>query len=88
MKPLKTNEIVGVILEAGVVKAKGSFIKLAILGILAGIFIALAAYGSTMGSFNLLADPNSYGLGRVIAGSLFTVGLMLVVTAGFLLATL
>jgi formate/nitrite transporter len=74
------------ILEAsiGVAKAKASAGtgKLAILGILAGAFIALAAQGSNMAGFNLLASGDTYGLGRALAGGVFTVGLMLVVIAG------
>jgi formate/nitrite transporter len=35
-----------------------------------------------MAAFNLLADPNSYGLGRCLAGVVFPTGLMLVILAG------
>lgn len=82
MKVLKSVEILEVVLLSAKEKAEARFLRLCVLGILAGIYIALAAYGSTMGAFNLLASPEYYGLGRVVAGSLFTVGLMLVVTAG------
>ncbi|MDR1815477.1 MAG: formate/nitrite transporter family protein [Clostridiales Family XIII bacterium] len=63
-------------------KAAGGTVKLLVLGILAGAFIAFAAQGSNMGAFNLLADPATYGLGRALAGAIFPVGLMLVVIAG------
>lgn len=53
-----------------------------ILAMLAGAYIALAAFGSTMISANLLATPASYGLGRCVAGLIFPVGLILVVIAG------
>ena len=69
-------------IEIGVEKGNGSFLKLAVLGVLAGAFIAMAAAGSNMAAFNLLASPETYGLGRALAGSVFTVGLMLVVAAG------
>ena len=63
-------------------KAGQTFIKLAILGILAGAFIAFAAQASSMIAFNLLASPETYGLGRALAGAIFPTGLILVVIAG------
>ncbi|MDR1908565.1 MAG: formate/nitrite transporter family protein [Spirochaetaceae bacterium] len=53
-----------------------------ILAFLAGAFIAFASEGSTMAAFNLFSNPETYGLGRVLAGVVFGAGLMLVVTAG------
>jgi len=53
-----------------------------ILGILAGAFIAFAAEGSNMAAFNLFAKPETYGLGKVLAGAIFGTGLMLVLIAG------
>ena len=82
MKPLSSKEILDIVVETGVKKAEGSFFKLSILGFLAGGFIAMAAAGSNMAAFNLLMNPETYGLGRAVAGVLFSVGLMLVVTAG------
>ena len=52
------------------------------LGILAGAFIAFAAEASTMAAYNLLANPATYGLGRTLAGAVFTAGLMFCVIAG------
>ena len=63
-------------------KAHLSVSKLIILGILAGAFIAFAAEASNMAAFNLLADPTKFGLGRLVAGAMFSVGLMLVVLTG------
>lgn len=82
MRALKPPEIMDSCIEIGVEKGNASFLKLAVLGILAGAFIAMAASGSNMAAFNLLASPETYGLGRAVAGALFTVGLMLVVAAG------
>jgi formate/nitrite transporter len=79
---LRPDEILEVSFTAAEGKAKGSFVKLSILGVLAGAFIAFAAEGSNMAAFNLLADPAKFGLGRVLAGAIFAVGLMLVVVAG------
>jgi len=53
-----------------------------ILGILAGAYIAFAAAGSNMAAFNLFAKSETYGLGKVLAGSVFGTGLMLVILAG------
>jgi formate/nitrite transporter len=53
-----------------------------ILAFFAGAFIAFASEGSTMAAFNLYSKPETYGLGRVLAGAVFGTGLMLVVTAG------
>ena len=53
-----------------------------ILGILAGAFIAFAAEGSNTAAFNLFAKPETYGLGKVLAGAVFGTGLMLVLIAG------
>lgn len=52
------------------------------LAIIAGAFIGFAAYGSNMAAHNLLADPNTFGLGRCLAGAIFGTGLMLVIVAG------
>ena len=65
-----------------VAKAKKPAVDLFLLGILAGVYIALAAAGSTMAAFNLLADPETFGLGRCMAGLVFPCGLMLVMLAG------
>ncbi|MDR0853182.1 MAG: formate/nitrite transporter family protein [Clostridiales Family XIII bacterium] len=78
----KPNELFDVSVEAAKGKANGSFLKLAVLGILAGAFIAIGAETSNMASFGLLAEADTYGLGRALAGCLFPVGLMLVVLAG------
>ncbi|MDR0851456.1 MAG: formate/nitrite transporter family protein [Clostridiales Family XIII bacterium] len=80
--PLKPQEILEVSLSAAETKAKSSFVKLAVLGFLAGAFIAFAAEGSNMAAFNLLANSATYGLGRALAGAIFGTGLMLVVLAG------
>lgn len=82
MKPLKPAEILEAAIETGVAKANGSFGRLFLLGILAGAFIAFAAEGSNMAAFNLLASPDTYGLGKCLAGAIFGTGLMLVVLAG------
>ena len=68
--------------EIAVTKANSSFVRLIVLGILAGAYIAFAAGAATMASYNLLASPDLYGLGRVLHGAVFTGGLIFCVIAG------
>lgn len=79
---LKPAEITDYTIAMAQDKAGGSFRKLFILGILAGAFIAFAAEGSNMAAFNLFASPETYGLGKALAGVVFGTGLMLVMLAG------
>ncbi|NBI63300.1 formate/nitrite transporter family protein [Clostridiales bacterium] len=82
VKDLKPAEILDTAIETGVVKSGGSFLRLLILGFLAGAFIAFAGAGSNTAAFNLLMDPGTFGLGKVLAGTIFTVGLMMVILTG------
>lgn len=79
---LSPKEIAKSTVQAGINKVKLSPLNQLILGILAGAFIAFAAEGSNMAAFNLFADSATYGLGKVLAGAVFGVGLMLVIIAG------
>lgn len=79
---LSPAEICSFTEETGIKKARLSVPKMLVLGILGGAFIAFASEGSTMAAFNLLAFPETYGLGRCVAGVVFPTGLILVVLAG------
>lgn len=79
---LTPPEITEATIQTGIKKSKMTSLNMIILGILAGAFIAFAAEGSNMASFNLLAKPETYGLGKVLAGAVFGTGLMLVLIAG------
>lgn len=79
---LTPAEITAAMIETGVRKASLAPAIQFLLGILAGVYIAFASEGSNMAAFNLLADPDTYGLGRCLAGAIFPGGLMLVVVAG------
>jgi formate/nitrite transporter FocA (FNT family) len=79
---LNPQEILNVSINVSEGKASASFSKLAVLGFLAGAFIAFAAQGSTMAGFGLIANASTYGMGRLVIGSVFAVGLMLIVLAG------
>jgi len=76
------SEITYTTIQTGIKKVSMKYSNQFILGILAGAFIAFAAEGSNMAAFNLFAKPETYGIGKVLAGAIFGTGLMLVVLAG------
>lgn len=82
MNHLKPIEIFEATVNAGVTKANSSFKKLLILGILAGAYIAFAGAAAAMGTFNLTAVPTTFGLGKILSGTIFAAGLVVVVLAG------
>jgi formate/nitrite transporter len=67
---------------AGAAKTDRKLLSVIVLAFLGGAFIAFGAEGSTTAAFNLLSKPETYGLGRALAGAVFGVGLMLVLVAG------
>ena len=75
-------EILEVTVQKGITKASTPVWKLICLGFLAGVFIAFASEGSNMAAFGLFAKPETYGLGKFVAGLIFPVGLILVLLAG------
>ena len=79
---LTPKEIVTATIETGIKKVKTKPLNQFILGILAGAFIAFASEGSNMAAFNLFAKPETYGLGKALAGVVFATGLLLVIIAG------
>ena len=82
MHSLTPPEIYEKVSDSGIGKANGSLIRLFLLGIMAGIFIALGAQASLMASFGLTSDPATFGVGKVVMGAVFPVGLMMVVLCG------
>lgn len=75
-------EIVDVAMAVCVKKVSTPYFKEFLLAILAGAFIGFASEGSNMAAFNLFARPETYGLGKCLAGAIFGTGLMLVIVAG------
>ena len=75
-------EILAYTSDVGVAKAQRKIFPLLILAFFAGAFIAFAAVGSNTAAYNLLDKPETYGLGRVLAGAVFATGLMIVIIAG------
>lgn len=82
MASLSHQETLNSLAVAMAAKASLPWLRAWVLAMLAGAYIALAAFGSTMISANLLASPATYGMGRCVAGLIFPVGLILVVIAG------
>lgn len=70
------------IITASVKKSTSSARRLLILGFLAGLFIAFAALASTIASMNLLKSPDTFGIGKLIQGLVFSGGLICVVLTG------
>ena len=79
---LSPDKILDKVSDVYVGKARASSKKLFILSFIAGVFIAFAAGGSTFASFNLLANKDSLGIGKLIQGLTFTPGLIFVLIGG------
>ncbi|GAA0127054.1 formate/nitrite transporter family protein [Clostridium sp. CTA-19] len=75
LSPLEVTEYVE---EVGVKKAKNKSIQTLFLGILAGAYIALGAFGSAVASHSV----TNFGLQKTVAGLVFPVGLLLVLICG------
>ena len=81
-KMLTPAEIAEYTIEAGVKKATTPSKKVLSSAFLAGAYIAFGALGSVGAAYNLLANPETYGLGKMVAGLMFPAGLMFVLIAG------
>ena len=81
LSALTTGEILEKVSDSGIAKAEGKTLRL-LWALLAGAYIAFGAQASQMVSFNLLADPDSLGVGRLVSAAVFPVGLMMVVLCG------
>jgi len=77
-----TGEMLQTIVHKFTKKAHRPYKDMILLGFLAGVFIALAGAGADMAAHNLLMNPATTGLGKVVSGIIFPVGLMLVVFGG------
>jgi len=75
-------EIAEYTVNTGIKKANTPAKKVLASAFLAGAYITFAALGSMGAAHNLLADPNTYGLGKFVAGLIFPAGLMFVLIAG------
>ena len=75
LSPLEITEYVE---EMGVKKASNKTGQTLLLGVLAGAFIALGAYGSAAASHSV----TNFGLQKIVAGIVFPVGLIFVLVCG------
>ncbi|WP_027624842.1 formate/nitrite transporter family protein [Clostridium lundense] len=75
---LKPNELCDVGINAAIGKAKLTSTQVILLGILAGAFIALGGFSSTVASHAI----SNFSLSKFVAGAVFPVGLMLVIICG------
>lgn len=75
---LKPNEICDETINSGIKKSKYTLIQAILLGILAGAFIAVGGFAAALASHGV----EDVGLSKLIAGSIFPVGLMLVLICG------
>lgn len=81
-KMLAPAEIAEYTINTGVAKVNRSNSKVLVSAFLAGAYIAFGALGSIAASYNLLANPATYGLGKAVAGLMFPAGLIFVLLAG------
>lgn len=72
------SEIIEANIGSGVTKANMNIVKMIILGMLAGAFIAVGGTASNVAVHNI----SNVGVARALAGAIFPVGLMLVVMTG------
>ena len=73
------SEIAERVKNVGVVKARLSFLKMSLLGVLAGGFIGLGSLYFVI----VMSDPSfGFAAARVLGGVVFSLGLLLVVVAG------
>ena len=82
MNHLKPAQTLEAIMTGAETKAAMPLKRLIIFGIFAGAYIALAGAGSNMAAFNLLSDSETFGIGKILSGAIFTVGLIMVVLGG------
>lgn len=75
---LNPTELTRSFVETGTVKSSYKAVRLLLLGILGGAFIAFASEGSNAAIHTIA----SVGLGKALAGALFSTGLMMVVLTG------
>ncbi len=79
------SEVLDYLIDVSTEKGNKSFKKLEVLGFMSGMFIAFGAVGSIIASAAIAAK--NPGLGKLVAGVVFPVGLMMVLLLGVELFT-
>lgn len=69
-------------IDSGIQKVHRTNKQVLVSAFLAGAYITFGALGSLGASYNLLANPDTYGLGKLVAALMFPVGLIFVLIAG------
>lgn len=82
MNPMKPAETLKALIETSKVKASMPIKRMVIFGIFAGAYIAFAGAGANMAAYGLLSSTETFGLGKILSGTIFTVGLIMVVLGG------
>lgn len=75
---LTPAETCDAVINAGITKTNLSSLQMILLGILAGMFIAIGGFVSTAASHSI----QNFGMSKFVTGALFPVGLMLVIICG------
>ena len=82
MNHMKPAETLKALIETSKVKSSMPIKRMVIFGIFAGAYIAFAGAGATMAAYGLLSSTETFGLGKILSGTIFTVGLIMVVLGG------
>lgn len=75
-------EIIEKTVENSEAKISLSVPKTLLLGVMAGAFIGLSAYGSSLAACRILTETTAFGLGKLVTGAVFSTGLMMVIFCG------
>lgn len=79
---LTPNEVAGELVTVAENKANLSLLQKIVLGIIAGAYIAFAAVASNTAAFQLMNNPSTLGLSKLLSAFVFSGGLILVVVCG------
>lgn len=79
---LTPNEVAGELVTVAENKANLSLLQKIVLGIIAGAYIAFSAVASNTAAFQLMNNPNTLGISKLISAFVFSGGLILVVVCG------
>lgn len=79
---LTPNEVAGELVTVAENKANLNLLQKIVLGIIAGAYIAFAAVASNTAAFQLMNNPSTLGLSKLLSAFVFSGGLILVVVCG------
>ena len=79
---LTPNDVAGELVTVAENKANLSLLQKIVLGIIAGAYIAFAAVASNTAAFQLMNNPSTLGLSKLLSAFVFSGGLILVVVCG------